>query len=661
MNGFAQRLLPVCLAILILAGLVQLPDRVQQFIVPVLPIVNLWSDPEAQHRLQLGAVPYDILRELDARLPRDAVLLLVTNGRDVRHVEYETLHRALYYLTPRPVWWASPAPSDGTWEACWWITTPLTTQAIRQLALDKHVTHVLLYDTTIDLALGPRVIEWPNAYLLQLNSDVRLLDRPLPSISATGWWPIQLALSLAVIMLLGNLVLSIVGRLGYRAQGIEALALAWVLGGGLASLGMLWLNALGLSLTAQVSALTLVAFIGWAGILKRWSHNRKRWTVHLQFDRLKLRPLTIVLAGCFALQLVFVIILVVGQPLTVWDSWSSWGMRARTIFVEGSITQAVYADPSRASTLPYYPLFTSLLQAWLYAWLSAPDDRLAGAVSLLFYLSLAGVCYSAVRRRGGSSSLALAAMVAVTSMPTVALLAGFAFVDLPLMVLVTSAVVYVIDWLEKGVRGALIIAALSAGLMPWAKREGWILVVALCLAVFMQRGSTPARRAWAGSLACLGAALILAGPWWMFVALNGYATSESMQISANSIPLARVPVIAQLVRDELASGNWNFIWLIVALLALVSLITARPFARAWLGRPSRLFLIVTPTFLSVMAASYAFSSFVPYEQHILSSFYRLVAQVAALPVLWLVYCALEQSAAFSNRVHVAVRTERSGL
>jgi hypothetical protein len=166
-----------------------------------------------------------------------------------------------------------------------------------------------------------------------------------------------------VIVLLGNLVLSVVGRLGYRAQGIEALALAWVFGSGLASLGMLWLNALGLSLTAQVGALTLVAVIGCTVNLKRWVHNGKRWAVHLQLSRLKPRPLMILLLGCFVLQLAFIFILVVGQPSMGWDSWSSWGMRARTIFLEGSITRAVYADPSRASTLPYYPLFTPLLQA----------------------------------------------------------------------------------------------------------------------------------------------------------------------------------------------------------------------------------------------------------------------------------------------------------
>jgi hypothetical protein len=220
-----------------------------------------------------------------------------------------------------------------------------------------------------------------------------------------------------------------------------------------------------------------------------------------------------------------------------------------------------------------------------------------------------------------------------------------------------------IDWLEKGTRGVLLIAALSAGLMPWAKREGWLLAAALCLAVFMQRGSTPVRRAWMGGLACLSAACVLAGPWWMFVTLNGYVTGESMQISTNSFSthLARMPVIARLVAAELSSSGWNFVWLMAALIGLVSLVMARPLSPIWIERPSRIFLSVTLVYLGVVAAGYIFSDFVPYQQHILSSFYRIAAQVASLPVLWLVYCALEQPAAFSNRVYAAVQNERSSV
>jgi hypothetical protein len=36
-----------------------------------------------------------------------------------------------------------------------------------------------------------------------------------------------------------------------------------------------------------------------------------------------------------------------------------------------------------------------------------------------------------------------------------------------------------------------------------------------------------------------------------------------------------------------------------------------------------------------MGASYVFSDFVPYPQHVISSFHRIAAHVVSLPVLWM--------------------------
>src|SRR5262245_42760179 len=76
----------VALALALLAAAANLPDQ-WEFIQARLPIMRLWFDPHAQQRLQLGAVPYDLLRAADAALPRDASVLLVTSGRDIRHHE----------------------------------------------------------------------------------------------------------------------------------------------------------------------------------------------------------------------------------------------------------------------------------------------------------------------------------------------------------------------------------------------------------------------------------------------------------------------------------------------------------------------------------------------------------------------------------------------
>ena len=100
------------LVVILLAGVAQLPHQWRMFVQPALPIVRLWADADAQHRLQYADVSYDLLRAVEAAVPADATVLLVTSGDDVRGHEYRTFHRALYVLAPRPVWWRSSRGPD---------------------------------------------------------------------------------------------------------------------------------------------------------------------------------------------------------------------------------------------------------------------------------------------------------------------------------------------------------------------------------------------------------------------------------------------------------------------------------------------------------------------------------------------------------------------
>ena len=157
--------LALCLVLLVIAGdaLVRLPA-----LGSLAPILRLWPDAEAQNRLQMDQVPYDLLRAADAVLPRHAGVVLVTAGTDVRHREYTTFHRALYLLAPRSVWWLTPAANDGTWEARWWVSAPLSADNVLHLAAARGAAYVLVDG---DLALAPvgSKTALPGGYLLALG------------------------------------------------------------------------------------------------------------------------------------------------------------------------------------------------------------------------------------------------------------------------------------------------------------------------------------------------------------------------------------------------------------------------------------------------------------------------------------------------------------
>jgi hypothetical protein len=339
------------------------------------------------------------------------------------------------------------------------------------------------------------------------------------------------------------------------------------------------------------------------------------------------------LLSLIAIQAAVVVVMAVGRPLEVWDSWVNWSMKARIIFLDGYVSPAVYADPSRAVTHLDYPLMVPLAEAWFFGWLGTPDDRLVGVASVLFYLSLVTVCYAAVRVRGGGQTGALLAATVVATMSLLAGLAGIVFAEMPLALFTAIAGLYLLKWLEGGSAGALLVASLGAGLALWTKKEGVLLLAAFCVAALATNFAR--RRAWQGAGALVLGAALLAGPWWAFTALNGIVNRSFLPITPDTFQAntGRLPTIAQLELNSLLNGWWSYIWPLAALVAVLTLFAGKhsPAAR------DKLLLMTAMLYVPLAGLIYVFSDFVPYEQHVLSSIDRLLAPIAPLLVVWVAF------------------------
>ena len=615
----------VALALMLLVSAVRFPGLVSDFLAPAWPVIVQWRDPEAQAR-QSTFTPYDLLQAAGNLLPRDAVVLLITPGDDVRHRDYTAYHRALYYLAPRSVWWQAPAARDGTWESRWWIARPVTAQSIRELAVEKGAGYVLLLDAAALPDLGTTVLARDDGALVRLGPP-----QPPPGSLATYagvLWPLEVALATAVVLAAGGLLLHLAASLGYRATDAEAWALAWLLGMGATTVALLGMSAAGVRLGTQIVLWSLAVSGTWVVILLRRSGVVVR-SPSSPASRQEPRAVVAVahagLVAWLGVNVTLVALLAMGRPLEAWDSWAVWGVKARAIWSTEGIPPAVYADPSRASTLPAYPLLVPLAEAWYYGWLGAPDDRLAGVPALAFYLALIGLSYAAVRR-DGRRVLALAAGAAIASLAPIALGAGLVYADVPLAAYVLGAATLFRVWRNGAPRGALLVAALCAGLMPWTKREGWVLLLALCAAAALLGRSD--RRAWRGTGALIAGALALAGPWALFVALRGLPDVVYLPFVPATLVgnIARVPVVARLALSALTDLPWSGLWLLAPLCALA----ARRRARRDALLPATALL-----YLLLVGASYVWSDYVPYQQHVVSSIGRLAVQVAPMAVVWI--------------------------
>lgn len=607
----------------------------------IVPVLANWGNPQEQNRLQALDLPHphDILSQADALLPRHAVVLLLTPGKDVGRLEYITYNRALYLLAPRAVWWVSPAPPDGTWKSRWWLSRPLTPESIESVAQEKQAQYVLAVGLAKPLGLGQEIAAWQGSELLRLPGVSAEEPSRSPTQYASGWWPIQVLLSVGVMLGVGWLLLSAAKRLGFRPGRIEGAVLAWSLGAGITTVAMWWLGWLGLSLGWQIAALSLAVLVLGACALAT-ERRQKQSAEAPPADKPDAGPghpaihwiARTTLAALLGIHLLVATLDAVGRPLIVWDSWANWAVKARTIFLDGYVSPAVYADPSRAITQLDYPLMTPLMESWFFGWLGAPDDRLAGLGHVLYLAALAALLFCAARRLGAGVTTSLALAAAAVSITNVWGMAAIVFAEMPLIVFCVVAAIYMYRWLQGERGGALLVASVSAGLLAWTKREGLVLLACLCIGLVIT--NLTVRRAWIGAGGMLAGALALAAPWWLFVASQGITNDAFGEVSLAALQANsdRWPKIWEIASASLLSAGFGFIWPAVAVIGPVVL--ALRVGKSTL-RPSLFLPVTVLLYLLAMGVSYLVSAFVPFEDHVLSSVDRILALVSVLPLLWL--------------------------
>ncbi len=615
----------VALLVALLVSALQFPQRVIGFALPILPLARLWFDADAQHALAMRPAPYAQLREANALLPTNARVLLVTDGRDARYREYVTFHRALYVLTPRAIVWVSPAPHDGTWESKW-LPAPLTAESLNEIAARHDVDYFFLLAPMPVGLRGEVVRVWHNGALVKLQTraeGVVPARRDAVGLEGIG----GIAVALLLISGIGALAAQFIAR-GYFVSSLESIAIHFVLGTGIVSL-LLWFALVrGISLEAACWILVLPAAFGIFNMARMAWRARK---IPSNFARPLWEWLALV---WLTLQIFFVGWIALAQPLTYWDSWVAWGIKARTIFFTQTLSSAVHADATRSVTHLDYPLLLPLTEAFLFQWLGAADDRWIGILAVGFFLGLLASMFYGVSRLTGNRLRAWLATLVVGSLPGITLLAATMFADVPLAGFALVGTLALVEYLERENKGALGIALVSLGFLPWLKREGWILLGAVLVSMVLLAPRDG--RTWRAFGSVLVGALFGAGSWYVFVAAHNVSNSDFLPLTWQtfSTNLDRVPTIAGYFAGELLNAQWSFVT-VLGLLAVFVYIRAHVTNLARVLAPRAIFFLAPLLYLGAMASVYLFSAYLPLSAHLASSGYRLIAQVVPLLVVWL--------------------------
>lgn len=335
------------------------------------------------------------------------------------------------------------------------------------------------------------------------------------------------------------------------------------------------------------------------------------------------KPLYIFLALLLAIKLVVMTAATLGVPIRGDDAISIWLYRAKVI----AALDAMPLDPAHpyylGGSIPTYPVYCSLMAAWIPLVTGEWHESQAAIPWLLTYLSVICIVAGGLLPRCGPMVAWLAAY-AVASLPLMAIhVCRPGYADLPLAAFLVAAVLQLLAWRRSGRMSDFVLAVVFATAAALMKREGPALAILAVGPILLC--SFPIIRATSAKSSAWVAAVLAAA-----VLLCAILLDFSDQHAAFSQLAWQQGVAAALVRHAIEWGSFSILFPI-GLVSLVVIALRRDadhraatvitcllligfvagiFLLTPLGRfalndqtPSRLLLQVAPTLIVLMASS----------------------------------------------------------
>ncbi len=423
---------------------------------------------------------------------------------------------------------------------------------------------------------------------------------------------------LGSILLVGNLALDWMAP-GERS-GSERMALGFALGCGVVALLLFYLSLVYAPLALGLTILFVLTLVSLA-YGKRLFVKRQLALRCTKFSILATTPIFL-LSGLAAL--------VALKTDLGFDGWTDWGFKARVVYVEGGWTANYFAFPWPEFIHRDYPLLVASLEAWAFAWLGQADEHAIKIIFPFFYFCLLLLFYSAVRKIG-SSRIAMLFSVLLGTVPYLASIAApSGYADVPLMLYVLGAVVFVRRWFERGNDSDLLIGAMLAALGVWVKREGivyWgINFVAIAIWLALARSKSARVRVRSLLIFLLPAVGIIV-PWFAFLS-TFHIQATDFALVLDFTRWVRLPFIAvNTIRQFLAVDMWGGLWIIFFVLSVARLRSSN-FADGYVWVSA-----VIP--FAVLQLSFLFSIWVPFTHHLELASERLCMHEIAIAWYWI--------------------------
>jgi hypothetical protein len=264
-------------------------------------------------------------------------------------------------------------------------------------------------------------------------------------------------------------------------------------------------------------------------------------------------------------------------PVSDYDSWAIWALKARALVQLGDTHNAVFTSHAYALSHLDYPLAYVSIQALDYRAMGGFFPTPMHLQLMMLAVGFVAALVSLLRGRTPIVLLAAALLLLfAASMPLAQLETAYA--DMPLAFMIAAGVAGLSRYLLSGERFALHAAVALLGAGALTKNEG--LLFALCAfaaAGIAALARNPARLRALGVGALVVVAIIL--PWRIWVAAHpaptDYRFSNMLDLGYLSAHTDRVRISFEALRDQLDADSWGWLSSLLVIGALCAALARR--------------------------------------------------------------------------------------
>lgn len=344
----------------------------------------------------------------------------------------------------------------------------------------------------------------------------------------------------------------------------EFISLSFLLGCGIASIMLFGMHLAGLAFNSMNIGICVLFFIFCVFLICLLGGRTDPRLIRLEGGN-KLKTAEILLLSAIAIQLIWIVMLVIPVPVNSHDAVANFALKAKMFHFADGIPAGFFQFPEEVVAHPDYPMLLPLTMTWVYEFTGFNDLAVNmlmpcffGAFLLLFY---------SLMRKVFKRTYAILLTFVLATIPQVGNYATILYADLIFAAYLSAAFIYLFLYFSGRGKRHFMLSAVMLALAVLTKNEAIVFVggyfLVLLLKALRDKGLNlkPV-------LAAIVVFALLCGPWCYVKATSGAANSD---IDIRALTAERVlqnvkdlPEFFDLFQQQIfGPKKWNIFWIML--------------------------------------------------------------------------------------------------